>query len=109
MDSEFGFIILRHVSDQITNTYWRRCLNCIRTHYPKTAIMIIDDNSDQKFVTECLDNNCHLIQYEFPGRCELLPFYYMWKLKPFDRAIFVHDSVLVLIPFNFVVFSTTRS
>lgn len=91
----FGFIILRHVRDEVTNSYWQHCLESLRNVYPDNPVMIIDDNSNQKFVTECTDINCKIITSEFPGCGEILPYYYMWKLRPFNRAVFIHDSVFI--------------
>ena len=50
--TETGFIILRHVNNKQTNEYWQECYRRIRTFYPEHKIIIIDDNSDSRFVTE---------------------------------------------------------
>ena len=92
---ELGFIILRHVNSLQTNLYWQECLSCIREYYPTHPVIIIDDNSDQQYITECKDDNTKVVNSEFPGRGELLPYYYMWKLHPFERAVFVHDSAYI--------------
>lgn len=102
---ELGFIITRHVRDERTNKFWRHCLECIRENYASNPVIIIDDNSpysftenDDKIVTS--DVNCKLIHSEYPGCAELLPYYYFWKLRPFDRAVFLHDSVFIRGPIN---------
>ena len=43
-----------------------------------------------------------VIQSEFPGRGELLPYYYFLKYKWFKKAVIIHDSVFVhrRIPFE---------
>ena len=46
-----GFIILRHVNNEITNKYWITCIESIRQFYPDNDILIIDDNSDYNFIT----------------------------------------------------------
>jgi len=71
-----GFIILRHVISETTNRYWMLCYDCIRRYYPLHRIMIIDDNSNYEFVTNKTVTNTVLIQSEYKGRGELLPYYY---------------------------------
>jgi hypothetical protein len=100
----FGFIILRHVKDSKTNDYWKHSYDCVRRFYPKAPIMIIDDNSIQEHVdTAKVLENTTIQQSEFPGRGEFLPYYYFLKLKPFDIAIILHDSVFINARINFSV------
>ena len=94
-EETFGVIILRHVNNEITNTYWMYCYDCIRNIYPNNKILIIDDNSNYEYVGEKNIINTEIIQSEFPGRGELLPYYYFQKTKPFDRALIIHDSVFL--------------
>jgi hypothetical protein len=60
--------------------------------------MIIDDNSSTEY---CLDeyervlDNTIIIQSEYPGRGELLPYYYYLKNKFCDTVCILHDSVFV--------------
>jgi hypothetical protein len=91
----FGFIILRHVNSNLTNTYWIRCYDCIRKFYPNNKIIIIDDNSDYKFITDKNLINTEYIQSEYIKRGELLPYIYYSKNKWFDYAIILHDSVFI--------------
>ena len=73
----YGFIITRHVNSEITNKYWNHCIKCIRTFYPYRKIVIIDDNSNQDFLISFHNyENIEIINSEFPGRGELLPYYY---------------------------------
>jgi len=103
MDS-FGFIITRHVNSEETNRYWNHSVNLLRKFYPKKKIIIIDDNSDAKFVKADLDySNVEIIHSEFPGRGELLPYYYFIKTKFFENAIIIHDSVFFHKRINFDV------
>jgi hypothetical protein len=94
MDS-IGFIILRHVNNQLTNKYWIRCYECIRKYYPQNWILIIDDNSNTQYITPHTLRNTTIIQSKFPGRGELLPYYYYLQNKLFDTAVILHDSVFV--------------
>lgn len=93
MDS-FGFIITRHVNSVKTNKYWNHCVKCLRRFYPQKRIVIIDDNSDANFVKADFNYlNIMVIQSEFKGRGELLPYYYFLKNKFFNNAVIIHDSV----------------
>jgi hypothetical protein len=74
----------------------------IRRFYPDTKIVIIDDNSNQSFVKSDFNySNVEIIQSEFPGRGELLPYYYFIKHKFFENAIIIHDSVFIHKRINF--------
>jgi hypothetical protein len=101
MDS-YGFIITRHVNSEKTNKYWNRAIRCIRTFYPFKKIIIIDDNSNQNFIKADLEySNIQIIQSEFPGRGELLPYYYFYKNHFFENAVIIHDSIFFHKRINF--------
>ena len=89
-----GFIIARHVNSEKTNMYWIECVNKIREFYPENTILIIDDYSDYSFINNDNVNltNCIIVQSEYKGRAEFLPYYYFYKLKPFDQAVVINDS-----------------
>ena len=96
----FGFILLRHVNSRETNKYWQESFNCIRRLYPDTPVVIIDDNSAPGFVmrTDVPDavwKNVSIVQSEFPGRGELLPYYYYSLHGWFEKACIIHDSVFI--------------
>jgi hypothetical protein len=92
--NSFGFIITRHVNSEKTNLYWNHSIKLLRTFYPYVKIVIIDDNSNQNYIKSDFDyKNIEVIQSEFPGRGELLPYYYYIKNKFFENAIIIHDSV----------------
>lgn len=94
MNDLFGFIITRHVQSELTNHYWNHSVKLLRKLYPLSKIIIIDDNSDYKYVkAEFEYKNIEIIQSEFPQRSELLPYYYFLKYKFFKNAIIIHDSV----------------
>jgi hypothetical protein len=100
--NNFGFIIARHVNSQLTNKYWNNCVRCIRFFYPLKKIIIIDDNSNYDYVNDLYKlDNIEVIQSEFHGRGELLPYYYFLKYKFFDNAIIMHDSVFFHARINF--------
>jgi hypothetical protein len=94
---DIGFIILRHVNNELTNEYWKHCYLCIRKFYPENSIIIIDDNSNYDYI---ISHNFELykttiINSEFPKRGELLPYYYYLRNKLFDTAVIIHDSVFI--------------
>lgn len=90
----YGFIITRHVNSYETNAYWNQCVKLIRVHYPLKKIIIIDDNSNYIFVkADHQYKNIKIIQSEYPGRGELLPYVYYLKNKWFNNAVIIHDSL----------------
>lgn len=94
--SHYGFIITRHVRSEQTNKYWNQCVKLIRYFYPLRQIVIIDDNSNQEFVKPDRDYmNVTVVQSEFPGRGELLPYYYLLKHRWFPNAVILHDSLFI--------------
>jgi hypothetical protein len=98
----FGFIIIRHVNSEKTNKYWNHNIKLLRTFYPLTKIVIIDDNSNYEFVKHEFEyTNLEVIQSEFPRRGELLPYYYYLKNKFFPNAVIIHDSVFFHKRINF--------
>ena len=95
MSKTLGFIVLRHVNDAKTNLYWQLSYDCIRKFYPENHIMIVDDNSNQAYITSKELYKTTIIQGEYPGRGELLPFIYHLQNKLFDVAVILHDSVFI--------------
>ena len=90
----FGFIITRHVNSEKTNKYWNQCVKLLRIHYPDSQIVIIDDNSNKDLVKADFEyKNLRIIESEYTGRGELLPYIYYLKNKWFDNAVIIHDSV----------------
>jgi hypothetical protein len=94
--SNYGFIITRHVNSEQTNKYWNQCVKLIRSFYPLRKIVIIDDNSNQAFIKSDFEyKNVTIIQSEYPGRGELLPYIYYLKYKWFPNAVIIHDSLFI--------------
>ena len=92
----YGFIMIRHVNNKISDLYWKECYTCIRKWYDE-PILIIDDSSNKEYVHDNLQLvNCTIIyDTEHKGSAEFLPYYYFHKLKPFDTAIILHDCVFL--------------
>jgi len=109
MDDLFGFIITRHVNTEQTNRYWNQSIKLIRTFYPFRKIIIIDDNSNYDYVKPDFEyKNVEIIQSEFPGRGELLPYFYFLKFKFFKNAVIIHDSVFIHKRINFEALNGIR-
>ena len=93
--NKLGFIILRHVNNERTNKLWIECYNCIRKFYSTNNILIIDDNSNYKYITNIPLTNTTVINTEFKGRGELLPYIYYINNKIADYVVILHDSVFI--------------
>lgn len=92
---ELGFIILRHVNNELTDKYWIHCYESIRKFYPENLILIVDDNSNYDYITEHTLYKTTVINSEFPKRGELLPYYYYLKNPLFKKAVVIHDSAFI--------------
>jgi hypothetical protein len=75
---------------------------CIQRFYPDKKIVVIDDNSKKELIKSYKEyKNVLVIQSQFPGRGELLPYYYFYKHKFFENAVIIHDSVFFHKRINF--------
>ena len=90
----FGFIILRHVSIQVHDNYWKECIKCIRKFHNE-KIIVIDDNSKMDVFNDISYNNVTFVSSEYKGAGEILGYYYAWKYKPFQSFIVLHDSMFL--------------
>jgi len=96
INNKLGIIILRHVKNIEQNKLWYFSYECARKIYPNIKIMIVDDNSDYEYITN--QNkliNTIIIRSEYSGRGELLPYYYLFKTKIFDKALIIHDTSFI--------------
>lgn len=101
-DPIIGFIILRKVIDEKTDKLWIRCYNSIRKFY-NNRILIIDDNSDYKYLTVNKELvNTSIIYSEFKNSGEILTLYYYHKYNFCDRVIILHDSMYINKKIDFV-------
>jgi hypothetical protein len=67
---------------------------------------VIDDNSNQQFVrADYQYKNLTIIQSEYPGRGELLPYIYYLQYKWFPNAVIIHDSLFIHRKIHFESFS----
>ena len=99
---DMGFIMTRCVKKPEYNRLYKECYRRIRERYPTMKIVIIDDNSDKSALEDFPMENVEIIQSEFPGAAEYLPYYYMLTRRLFKRAVFIQDSMFLngMIDFN---------
>lgn len=93
-----GFIMVRCIQNDLTRKYWYKSYQSIRKLYPDTPIVIIDDNSDPKYIEKDLEAQlvcCKIVRSEYPKRGEMLGYYYYLKNHWFERAVVIHDSVFL--------------
>lgn len=96
---EITFFILRHINNKQSNNLWVNCYKSIREFY-NNKIIIIDDNSNKKYISKIKLKNTEIIESEFKGAGEILPYYYFHKLKPSNKMIFLHDSMFLIKKIN---------
>jgi len=92
---EVGFIVPRCVRKAQQNILYKDCYEAIRRYHPDLKIIFIDDNSDKEILEDHPMTNVEVIQSEYPGAGEYLPYWYMLKRKPFKKAIFIQDSMIL--------------
>ena len=128
-NTSFGFILTRCMRDEESAVYWIECVYCIRRWYPAPIpIVVIDDGSLPEYLARPTapvqpwmeDVRIDTIP-DFPGRGELLPYYYLYhqipqwsggklpptlqwsggKLPPtpqWETAVVMHDSLFLQAP-----------
>ena len=104
--TSFGFILLRNIRCDKSNCFWQESLACIRRVYPYHKVLIIDDNSNYDFVTpvQVQDPNVILIDSEYKGRGEILPYIYFLRYAHlFEKAVFIHDTAYIRHPIDDLV------
>jgi hypothetical protein len=95
-EKSFSFFLTSHVNSEETNQYWIEAYNCIRKFYKEEYIFIIQDNCDMSFFSIPYPlHNCVFIESEFPGRGEILAYYYFFKIRKTPIAIILHDSSFI--------------
>lgn len=108
-NNNMGFIISRHITCDLSNNYWIESYKCIRKYY-NNKIIIIDDNSDYNYVKneETTLVNCTIINSEFKKSGEILPYYYLYKYRFFNKAVILHDSVFINKYINFEKYNNIK-
>lgn len=94
----YVFVLLRHIRNPKDNELWISSYNSIRRHYTN-KIVIIDDNSSLNTVNGKLYQT-DVIQSDYAGAGETLPYYYFLMHRWADRMIFLHDTMSLYRPFR---------
>jgi len=99
---DVGFIVTRCVMKPEQQILYQDCYKAIRKFHPDLKIVFIDDNYDKNILEDFPMTNVEIIQSEFPGAGEYLPYYYLLKRKLFKKAIMLQDSMILTtaIPFD---------
>ena len=97
-DQSYVFVILRHLRSAQDNALWTSAYQSIRTHYTN-KIIIIDDNSQVNTFNGSLVNT-EVIESDYRGAGEILPYFYFFQHKWADRMIILHDSMTLHRPFR---------
>ena len=92
-EKSYVFVILRNIQKTSDNDLWLSAYQSIRQYYTN-QIIIIDDNSTLNTFNGKLVNT-EIIQSEYNGAGEILPYYYFLKEKWADTMIFLHDSMVL--------------
>ena len=104
----FGWIILRCVRhnrtaslDDAPALYWRESARRVRYWYPSDPILIVDNRSNRTvypFYDACPATfaPCSIVSYDEHVGAEILPYVVMAWHQPFERAIFLFDTVFPL-------------
>ena len=90
-EKTYVFVILRNIQQASDNELWLSCYHSIRQFYTN-QIIIIDDNSAINTFNGKLVNT-EIIQSEYNGAGEILPYVYFQKNQWADTMIFLHDSM----------------
>lgn len=76
------------------NRLYVECYRSIRKFY-NNRIYIIDDNSDRDVLISIDMSGVEIIQSEFPGAGEILPYYYMYHRHLGKKAVILQDSIFI--------------
>jgi hypothetical protein len=89
------FIIVRHIDSVATSQLWKHSYYSIRRLYPHSDVIIIDNDSDEKFVDSDPRMSVPIIKSEVPKtRYFAGYYYYLLYLQHYERACILHDSVI---------------
>ncbi len=98
-EEDIVFVILTHIRDAADDDMFHRCYDSIREFYPTVPVVAIDDNSSYPMSLNENDDFT-VVQSEYPGAGEILPYYYFLKYRWASKMIFLHDSMRVIRPFT---------
>lgn len=95
MGEELLFVITRRVDDEIQDQYWKLCCTSIRTFWPTSRIVIVDNGSPFKTEHPCkLFPNCELIESRLTGSRFWSAFHYLLLRNDYEKAFVIHDGTI---------------
>jgi len=97
---DYGFIIIRNVSNNTNNKYWKESYKCIRKFYTN-KIVIIDTGSMSEYLDTIPLENCEIIYAENTKKAMITAYYYLYTKKLFNKAVILQDSVFIQQYVNF--------
>jgi len=90
---ETGFIIPSHINNELTFSVLKKTIDNAHLLYPTYSIIVIDDFSPEPLLYKLQEYSyVKVVMSHQKGLGELLPYYYLYHNKPFDRAIIIHDN-----------------
>lgn len=89
-----GFVIGRHIAIPAHADLCFRAYTSIRSFYPENQILIVDDGSKLPD-THTYDENTTVVEAAARGAGEFGLYAHYHAARPFERAVFVHDSMVV--------------
>ncbi len=95
---DFGFIIPSRCTENCHRRALVSCLKALRQFFPYTIIVIIDDGSTPPLKTT--SDKIKIEKSLFPGSAEFLPYYHWFHKKYFKKAMILHDSMIMRIPYK---------
>lgn len=102
---DFGFIIPACIIHEKHLKQLKRCLQSIKTHHPDKQIIIINDTPKTSYYSELkqfLDimENITIVPTILEGLGELQTFKIFYDIASFNKAVILHDSMILLQPLN---------
>ena len=95
LSNDYTFVILRCVKKEAYSDLWITCYDSIHKFHPNNKIVIIDNNSNTKFIKKHNLSNVELIQYNDNGAGEILPYYFFLKHRWSKYIIYFQDSMFL--------------
>lgn len=92
-----GFVIGRHIANASHANLCFRAYSSIRRFYPDNLILIVDDGSSMPDPHR-YDYRTIVVNSNARGSGEFGLYYYYYITRLFDRAVFLHDSMVIKKP-----------
>lgn len=97
MTSSLGFVVGRHIANPSHVDLCFRAYTSIRSFYPDSQILIVDDGS-RLVDPHAYDAKTHVVEAPSRGAGEFGLYAQYHATRPFERAVFLHDSMVIKRP-----------